>query len=216
MLPSSRKQRGGCEESCYPWKSCRHQAPLAKDRRGLEHSLPADEETRDEMSEWDLLLTNARFATMEPGGDPYGALEGAAMAVREGKIAWLGPQDVLPQAKARTTIDLEGRWVTPGLIDCHTHLVHGGDRAAEFELRLKGATYEEIARAGGGIISTVGATRAASEEELFERVADVFLIVDDQNLQVPPSLSPLLAIRGSAAVNEVPSASVDRTSTVPP
>lgn len=131
--------------------------------------MPAKEETRDEMPEWDLLLTNARLATMEPGGTAYGALEGAALAVRNGKIAWLGAQGELPGAEARQTLDLEGRWITPGLIDCHTHLVYGGDRAAEFELRLKGATYEEIARAGGGILSTVEATRAASEEELFER-----------------------------------------------
>ena len=72
----------------------------------------------------------------------------------------------LPQADARETIDVEGRWITPGLIDCHTHLVYGGNRAHEFELRLAGATYEEIARAGGGIVSTVKATRAATEDEL--------------------------------------------------
>ena len=68
--------------------------------------------------------------------------------------------------EAAETIDCEGRWITPGLIDCHTHLVYGGDRAREFELRLAGATYEEIARAGGGIVSTVRATRSASEDEL--------------------------------------------------
>lgn len=131
--------------------------------------MPADKETRHEMAEWDLLLINARCATMEPGPAPYGALEGAAIAVRGSSIAWIGPQGECPRREARETIDLEGRWVTPGLIDCHTHLVYGGDRAAEFELRLQGASYEEIARAGGGILSTVKATRAASEEELFQQ-----------------------------------------------
>lgn len=119
------------------------------------------------MPVWDLLLTNARLATMEPADRAYGAVEGAALAVTDGRISWLGSLEDLPQQQAAKTLDLEGRWVTPGLVDCHTHLVHGGDRAAEFELRLQGATYEEIARAGGGIVSTVAATRAASEEELF-------------------------------------------------
>lgn len=119
------------------------------------------------MPGWDLLLTNARLATMEPGGEAYGAREGAALAVASGRIAWIGPQAEVPQGEAAQIIDLEGRWVTPGLVDCHTHLVYGGDRAAEFELRLTGATYEEIARAGGGILSTVQATRAATEDELY-------------------------------------------------
>ena len=117
---------------------------------------------------WDLLFTDARLATMTETGVPYGALEGMALAVKDGAIAWIGPTDDLPHRNARELLPLEGRWVTPGLIDCHTHLVYGGNRAAEFELRLTGATYEEIARAGGGIAATVAATRAASEDDLLK------------------------------------------------
>jgi imidazolonepropionase len=115
---------------------------------------------------WDHLWTDARLATMATGGTPYAAIEKGAIAAKDGRIAWVGPEAELPRGEAREVHPLSGAWVTPGLIDCHTHLVHGGDRAAEFELRLQGATYEEIARAGGGIRSTVKATRAASEEEL--------------------------------------------------
>ena len=118
---------------------------------------------------WDSLWTNGRLATMRANGVPYGAIENAAIAVKDGRIAWLGPMADVPgdqRAVAREVHNLVGRWVTPGLIDCHTHLVYGGDRAHEFELRLGGATYEEIARAGGGIRSTVTATRAASEDQL--------------------------------------------------
>jgi imidazolonepropionase len=111
-----------------------------------------------------LSLTNARIATMQPGGAPYGAIEGAAILIEAGRIAWVGPTGDVPPAAE--TADLGGRWVTPGLIDCHTHIVHGGNRAREFELRLEGASYAEIARAGGGILSTVKATRAASVDEL--------------------------------------------------
>lgn len=110
----------------------------------------------------DRLWTNARIATM--AGPGLGAIERGAVAARDGRIAWAGSADDAPAAAE--TIDCEGRWITPGLIDCHTHLVHGGDRAHEFELRLEGASYEEIARAGGGIVSTMRATRAASEAEL--------------------------------------------------
>lgn len=118
---------------------------------------------------WDTLFTNARLATMEPNGTPYGAVEKGAVAWQDGRLAYVGAMADLPAAPgklAREVADLEGRWVTPGLVDCHTHLVYGGDRAAEFELRLTGASYEEIARAGGGIVSTVKATRAAGEEAL--------------------------------------------------
>lgn len=115
---------------------------------------------------WDLLLVDCRVATMAASGLPYGAIEDAAIAVSDGRIAWIGPRRDMPLGAAKETVKLNGRWVTPGLIDCHTHLVYGGDRAAEFELRLKGATYEEIAKAGGGIASTVKATRAASLEDL--------------------------------------------------
>ena len=118
---------------------------------------------------WDRLWHSARLATMVPGGTPYGAIEDGAIAVHDGHIAWVGATGDLPgpaAGLAKDVADLEGRWVTPGLIDCHTHLVYGGDRAEEFELRLKGASYAEIARAGGGIRSTVAATRSADEAAL--------------------------------------------------
>jgi imidazolonepropionase len=114
------------------------------------------------------LWTHARLATFSTAvAAPYGAIEDGVVAARDGRILYVGPREDAPEFEARETIDCGGRWITPGLIDCHTHLVHGGDRAHEFELRLQGASYEEIARAGGGILSTVKATRAASEAELF-------------------------------------------------
>ena len=112
--------------------------------------------------EWDSLWVNGHAATMGQAG----AVRDAAIAVKDGRIAWIGPRAGLPAGRAAAEHDLGGRWLTPGLVDCHTHLVFGGDRAAEFEMRLEGATYEEIARAGGGIVSTVAATRQAGEEEL--------------------------------------------------
>jgi imidazolonepropionase len=111
----------------------------------------------------DLLLTNARIATMS--GDDYGVIENGAVAVADGQIAWIGPQADAPTAT--TVRSVEGRWITPALIDCHTHLVFAGDRSAEFEQRLRGASYEDIARAGGGIMSTVSATRQASASDLY-------------------------------------------------
>jgi imidazolonepropionase len=116
------------------------------------------------MARWDSLWRNAHLATMADEG--LGVVEDGAIAVAHGRIAWVGPVAALPQGEAAETHDLDGAWITPGLIDCHTHLVFGGDRAAEFELRLQGVPYAEIARRGGGIRSTVTATRAASEEEL--------------------------------------------------
>ena len=115
----------------------------------------------------DRLITDCRLATMVEGGAAYGAIEDGAILIRDGRIAWVGARGDLPEHAAAETDPLDGRWVTPGLIDCHTHLVFGGDRSGEFEQRLKGATYEEIARAGGGIVSTMAATRAASEDELY-------------------------------------------------
>jgi imidazolonepropionase len=111
---------------------------------------------------------NARLATLAPTQPGLGILESGAITAREGRIAFVGPQAELPAAwrNGARVVDCEGRWITPALIDCHTHLVYGGDRAREFELRLAGATYEGIARAGGGILSTVRATRTASEDEL--------------------------------------------------
>lgn len=111
-----------------------------------------------------MLLTHATLATMTDG---YGLVPDAAVALDGDRIAWAGPMADLPAAyRTLSGHDVQGRLVTPGLIDCHTHAVFAGHRAVEFELRLKGASYEEIARAGGGILSTVTATRAASEEEL--------------------------------------------------
>ncbi|WP_395945602.1 imidazolonepropionase [Brevundimonas sp.] len=115
----------------------------------------------------DRLLINCHVATMVEGGAPYGAVEDAAVAIADGRIVWIGARTDMPRIEAVEIERLDGRWITPGLIDCHTHLVFGGDRSGEFEQRLGGATYEEIARAGGGIVSSVRATRAASEDELF-------------------------------------------------
>lgn len=111
------------------------------------------------------VIRNAVLATMAAEG--YGLHPQGAVAMAEGRILWAGPEADLPADLARLPAeDAGGRLVTPALIDCHTHLIHGGDRAAEFEMRLNGASYEEVARAGGGILSTVRATRAATEEEL--------------------------------------------------
>jgi len=114
------------------------------------------------------VLTDANLATMQTGGSAFGIIEDAALAISGGMITWLGPRKDLPATTAIETRSMAGRWLTPALIDCHTHLVFAGDRAAEFEQRLSGATYEEIARAGGGIISTVNATRQASTSTLVE------------------------------------------------
>jgi imidazolonepropionase len=115
----------------------------------------------------DRIWHNARLATMREDLPDLGVIEDALVAVRDGRIAFAGARADFPtDADAIERIDCAGRWITPGLVDCHTHLVYGGNRAHEFELRLKGASYEEIARAGGGIVSTVAATRRASEAEL--------------------------------------------------
>ncbi|HZZ94933.1 MAG TPA: imidazolonepropionase [Usitatibacter sp.] len=112
----------------------------------------------------DLVLANVRLATMQRGAAPYGESPFDAIAFRAGRIAWMGHSREAPFAAV--SLDGRGRWATPGLIDCHTHLVYGGNRAREFEMRLAGKTYEEIARAGGGIRATVKATREASEDDL--------------------------------------------------
>lgn len=117
------------------------------------------------MEHWDHLWTNLNLASMNDG---YGQIADAALAVRDGRIAWLGKMSELPAHQATELSDGQGVWVTPGLIDCHTHLVYAGNRSNEFEARLNGASYQEIARQGGGILSTVAATRAASEQELLE------------------------------------------------
>ena len=116
---------------------------------------------------FDRIWHHARLATVRRDLPDLGVIERGVIAMRDGHIAFAGAQSDFPaDAEAAQRIDCEGRWITPGLIDCHTHLVYGGNRAHEFELRLQGASYEEIARAGGGIVSTVAATRAASEADL--------------------------------------------------
>lgn len=119
---------------------------------------------------WQTLWTNVNLATMTEGAKGYGAIENGAIAIANGKIAWLGTEAQLPDFDLNTVkvIHGGGTWLTPGLVDCHTHIVYGGNRANEFEMRLEGKSYQEIANAGGGIISTVKATRAASEEALFK------------------------------------------------
>lgn len=129
----------------------------------------------EQAKEWDRLWINARLATMIETGAPYGTIDpaegGAALAVKDGRIAYSGPMKALPrppQDMADVIIDAERRWITPGLIDCHTHIIFAGTRAGEFEMRLAGASYEDIAVAGGGILSTVHQTREAGEEQLIE------------------------------------------------
>jgi imidazolonepropionase len=120
------------------------------------------------MTNWDGLLLDCHLATMS-GNSDYGIVEDAALAWKDGRIAWLGPRGDLPgepRSLAREVREGGGHWITPALIDCHTHLVFGGNRAVEAERRLQGATYEQIAREGGGIVSTVRATRALDDEGL--------------------------------------------------
>ena len=114
----------------------------------------------------DRLWRSARLATLDPRLPGLGVVEDGVIASVAGRIVYAGARDAAPAFDAEESLDCEGRWITPGLIDPHTHLVYAGNRAHEFELRLAGASYEEIARAGGGIVSTVAATRAASEAEL--------------------------------------------------
>ncbi|SFD08494.1 imidazolonepropionase [Pseudoalteromonas denitrificans] len=122
------------------------------------------------VEEFDQVIIDVNIATMDPTiSKAYGTIENAALALKDGKIAWLGKYEDLPEFDTLSTpvVAAKGKWLTPGLIDCHTHLVFGGSRAREFEMRLQGVSYQEIAAQGGGIVSTVKATRLASEEELF-------------------------------------------------
>lgn len=123
---------------------------------------------------WDTLWLGGHLATMAEGADPYGTIRGGALAAKDGRIAWIGAAADLPgrpEELARRVVGLEGRWVTPGLIDCHTHAVFGGDRVEEWEMRLNGASYADIARSGGGINRSVALTRAAPEGELVAAAA---------------------------------------------
>ena len=121
-------------------------------------------------TDWQTLFINVNLATMTDGASGYAEIKEGALAVGQGKILWLGKQTELPENGLNEVkvIDGHGGWLTPGLIDCHTHIVYGGNRANEFEMRLQGKSYQEIAQAGGGIISTVKATRLASEAELLK------------------------------------------------
>jgi len=132
----------------------------------------------------DSLWIGVHLATMA-GEGPYGAIEDGTLAVQGSKIAWIGKKESLPrdyESRARVVHDGKGAWITPGLVDCHTHLVYSGNRAHEFELRLQGFSYEEIARRGGGIRSTVAATRAADAETLFRESAPRLLSLMDEGV----------------------------------
>ena len=118
---------------------------------------------------WDGLIVDAQLATLAETGEPYGAIRDGALGWRDGRIVFAGARTELPDdpfVLSDRVESAQGEWITPGLIDCHTHLVFGGERAGEFELRLQGASYEQIARAGGGIVSSVRATREAGEDAL--------------------------------------------------
>ena len=120
-------------------------------------------------TDWDRVFVGGDLATMRPGSDAYGAMTDAALAIKGDRIAWIGPA---LEARRRIAsdglpfFDASGLWITPGLIDCHTHLVYAGNRAGEFEQRLHGVSYQDIARSGGGIQATVDATRKASRQAL--------------------------------------------------
>lgn len=123
----------------------------------------------DATDQWDAIWLDANLATMAPAVPvPYGAIKDGALAIKRGQISWVGARRDLPAAALKDIpiYKADGRWITPGLIDCHTHLVYGGQRALEFEQRLTGSRYEDIARQGGGILSTVKATREADQEAL--------------------------------------------------
>ncbi len=133
------------------------------------YDFPFNAESARVKPMWDALWLDVRLATMEDDRGAYGAIDDGALGVSDGRIVFCGRRDALPgrtDTLAREVHRLDGRWMTPGLIDCHTHLVHGGDRADEFEARLEGASYEDLLEAGHGILSTVRATRAASRDAL--------------------------------------------------
>lgn len=164
--------------------------------------------------QFDRLWLNATLVTMDgPAGDPLGIVPDGAVAAKDGRIAWLGPRAAIPGTAAET-IDCAAAHVLPGLIDCHTHLVFGGDRAGEFQQRLAGASYEEIAKAGGGILSTVRATRAADEASLIAsgapRLAALMAegvttveIKSGYGLDIETELRQLRAARALAAAHPV-------------
>ncbi|MDX1537526.1 imidazolonepropionase [Arsukibacterium sp.] len=126
------------------------------------------------MQQFDAIWINANIATMADNGEPYGAIKNGVLAIKDGLIAFIGKRDELPgfDAMATPLHDMQGQWILPGFIDCHTHLIYAGNRANEFEMRLNGASYQQIAASGGGIKATVAATRAASHQQLFELAKD--------------------------------------------
>jgi imidazolonepropionase len=122
--------------------------------------------------EFDTLFINANLATMDPNIDaPYGAIENGALGVKDGRITWISKMCDLLDFEGEEILDCEGDWMTPGLVDCHTHIVFGGNRAQEFEQRLNGVSYAEIANAGGGILSTVKATREMNSQDLYQETS---------------------------------------------
>jgi imidazolonepropionase len=137
-------------------------------RNAAEDAVPMGQEQG-----WTKLITAASVATCSNGPDGCGMMRDAAVAMAGDRIAWIGPaRELPPLPSSLEVVDARGALVTPGLIDCHTHLVFAGERSQEFELRLAGATYQQVAQAGGGIMSTVRATRAASEDALLELACD--------------------------------------------
>ncbi len=139
------------------------------ERVNANNDTDADADTGSDEQTWHTVLHNATLATMGTNGKPYGRIDNGAIAFKGDRIAWMGNTNQMPrQAKnCERQVDCNGKLLTPGLIDCHTHLIYGGNRASEFEMRLNGASYADIANAGGGIVSTVNATRAASHDALF-------------------------------------------------
>jgi len=134
---------------------------------------------------WDRIWVGGHLATLDPELDGFGEIRNGALASRHGRIVWVGPETDLPSPPrecAREVVDLGGRWLTPGLVDCHTHLVFAGDRSGEFEARLEGASYQQIAEAGGGIRTTLRATREATEEDLFKVSVPRFLALHAQGV----------------------------------
>lgn len=171
---------------------------------------------------WDRLWLGGHLATLGPDLEGYGEIRHGALASREGRIVWVGPEGDLPAPAgdlAREVVELEGRWMTPGLVDCHTHLVFGGDRSEEFEARLQGVSYEEIARAGGGIRNTLAATREATEEDLVQSAVSRILGLHAEGVttleiksgygQEPES--ELRMLRAARRLGESPSVDVQTT-----
>jgi len=171
---------------------------------------------------WDRLWVGGHLATLDPELEGYGEIRNGALASRGGRIVWVGREEDLPgppEDCAREVLEMGGHWLTPGLVDCHTHLVFAGDRSGEFEARLQGVSYEEIARAGGGIRTTLKATREATEEELLREAVPRFLALHSEGVttleiksgygQEPDS--ELRMLRAARRLGESPSVDVRTT-----